>query len=73
MSMGISTPEGQKVVFSNPDNGTDFCRQNAKKHLKVGRRYTVNKISIGEWSSIVEFKNRGLQGKWFNTSLFEND
>ena len=65
--MDIYSPQGTKVIFDNPDAGYDYDQEIAKKHLTVGKVYTVDFTEVRDSSTtihLIGFK----QG--FNSCLF---
>lgn len=47
MTMNIYAKYGDQVVFLHPNNGYSYDERNAKKHLKVGQVYTVDRTEVG--------------------------
>ena len=70
MNMSLDTPEGDKIIFSNPNSGYVLDQESCEKYLKVNEEYTVDFIDIGSWSSEVYLKE--IPNKSFNTVMFEN-
>lgn len=59
-TMNIYSEEGDKVVFAFPDNGYDSDIEKCKKHLVVGRTYTIDYTEVGGSHTdvhLVEFPN----------------
>lgn len=69
--MRLTTKPGDGVIFSHPENGYDSDQQQCVLHKLVqGKRYTVERLSVGSFTSAVELKER--RGHHFNTVHFEN-
>lgn len=66
-AMNIYAKEWDKVVFHG-EGGYPKERENARSVLTVDQTYTVNKVSVGNFSSDVELKE--FLGMWWNTVLF---
>lgn len=68
--MNIETwKEGSKVKFTG-EGGYPGDQIAAKKHLTVGKIYTVSHVHIADWSSEVFLKEIDERG--FNTVQFED-
>lgn len=67
MSMDIYSKPGTKIVFTG-ENGSDWDKEHAFKHLEVGKEYTVKSIEVGGWSSLLELEE--VPGVRFNTVHF---
>ena len=61
----------KQMIFTGADDIQAKYAGNAdpRDFFEEGEVLTVNDINIGNWSSMVEFKN--FSGKWFNTVCFE--
>jgi hypothetical protein len=67
--MSIRAPRGTKVKLVHPNAGYDPDVARAKKHLTVGKVYTVNYAITYSWNTdvyLVEIPNVA-----FNSSMFE--
>ena len=62
--------KGAKVVFSHPDNGYPHHRETARKHLKVGATYTVDRTYVGSLHTDVYLQ--GVDGIAFNSVHFDD-
>lgn len=69
-SMNINAHYGTKVIFSNPNSGYEYDQELAKKHLTVGKTYTVNHVDIHSWHTHVYLQE--IPGVAFNSVLFDN-
>lgn len=69
-TMDIYTPIGSKVIFSFPNNGTEYEQNIAKKYLILNKEYTIEKIEIGSWHTDVFLKE--IKNISFNSVLFSN-
>lgn len=66
--MDIYAKKGHKVIFKYPDNGYTPDQEQAKKYLKVGETYTVNKTEVHSSTADVELIE--IPGQYFNSVLF---
>lgn len=66
-SLGMAD-EGEQVRFLDR-NGYDGELKMAREFFAEGDLATVERVSIGGWSSSYLFKEHGRQ--WFNTVMFE--
>lgn len=67
--MPIDTPEGTKVVFAYPKNGTSGDQAHAQRlGLKEGDEYTVEDTEAGGFSTTLWL--REFPGERFNTVNF---
>ncbi|MFD2658561.1 hypothetical protein [Gracilibacillus thailandensis] len=62
-------PTGRKVRFLN-ENGYEFDKEHARKHINEGDILTVKEIYVGRSSSEVEFEE--IPNQKFNTVMFED-
>ncbi len=69
MSMHIYEQPGRKIVFAHPQAGNRADQEIAKKYLKVGETYTVEKTVIGTWATSVYLKEVPKIG--FNSMMFD--
>lgn len=69
MSINVRASPGTKVIFSNPDAGYVIDQENAREHLKVGKKYTVAYTRVRSWHTDVFLKE--VDGVSFNSVLFE--
>lgn len=53
--MNIYAKQGHKVIVTEHtiDNGNEIDMQLAKKHLKVGGKYTVASTQVHRWRTLV--------------------
>jgi hypothetical protein len=68
--MNIYALEGHKVKCSTFDAGYEYDKEEAKKHLELGKEYTVQYTDVDSWSTDVvldEFPNIK-----FNSVFFED-
>lgn len=68
--MDIYAKNGDRVVFRHPDAGYPHHSRKAKKLLKAGQTYTVERTDVGGFHTdvyLVEFPGEG-----FNSVLFED-
>ena len=70
--MDIYSKKGTKVIVTKETikNGYDYVEEHAKKHLKIGEQYTIEKTVVSGWSTEVylqEFPNER-----FNSVTFKN-
>jgi len=65
--MDIYSKHGTKVIFDSPTNGYPHQQENAKKHLIVGKVYTVDFTEVHSSSTDVYLV--GVPGS-FNSVLF---
>jgi|SRR6185312_12762385 len=68
-SMDIQSPPGTIIKFVG-NGGSTAEQEDAKKHLKVGATYEIEKIEIGNWRTDVWLE--GFPGVAFNSVMFEN-
>lgn len=68
-AMNIYAKEGDEVIFQG-EGGYPKEREKARSILTIDKTYTVNKVSVGNFSSDVELKE--FLGQWWNTVLFED-
>ena len=66
--MDIYAPHGTKVIFDEPNNGRPFHQDTAKKHLIVGKVYTVDFTEV--FNSSTDVYLVGLPNVGFNSVLF---
>lgn len=66
--MDIYSPKGTKVIFDMPDAGYPYHQEIAKKHLVVGKVYTVDYTEVHSCSTDVYLV--GLPDVAFNSVLF---
>lgn len=45
-TLNIHAHRGTKVVFSHPDAGYPHDQETARKHLKVGKKYTIKRTKV---------------------------
>lgn len=73
-SMRLDTEPGRKVKVISKDgkvlNGYTHHQEQVLLYLKLNKAYTVKEITVGDWSSTVEFKE--VPGQRFNTVCFYN-
>ena len=69
-SMDINAKEGTLVRFTGK-GGYDYDREKANRHLAVGSVYTVDKVDIDPWSSVVYLKE--TPKICFNSVMFIED
>ena len=67
--MDIYAKKGTKVIFSNPEGGYDPHIETAKKHLEVGKEYTVDHTEVGDFHTDVYLEE--VPKVAFNSCLFE--
>jgi hypothetical protein len=68
--MNIYALEGHKVKCSTFDAGYDYDKEVAKKHLELGKEYTIHYTIVDSWSTdvfLTEFPNIK-----FNSVFFED-
>lgn len=72
MSMNIHTEPGERVIVTRQglENGFDYDRKLAKRHLIEGMEYTVEKTKFGEYRTSVFLKE--IPRMSFNSVHFEN-
>lgn len=68
--MNIYAKSGHKVIFKHPNYGYENDQETARKHLKVGGKYTVENTSVDTWKTDVYLKE--VPGIAFNSVLFED-
>lgn len=66
-TLGMARP-GELVSFLDA-NGYQAERDHARSYFTKGQELTVERISIGGFSSSYTFKEE--KGRWFNTVMFE--
>lgn len=66
-SLNINAKPGTKVIYLGK-NGYDSEREFANKFLKKEKEYTVSRIDIGNWSSLIYLDE--IPGKGFNSVMF---
>lgn len=59
---------GQTVVFAFPNNGTRYDQDKCSKLLKVGQKYILNHIDMG--NSYTNVSLLGFPGQVFNSVMF---
>jgi hypothetical protein len=67
--MDIYSKKGTKVIFNHPQAGYSHHIETAKKYLKIGEEYTVEKTAVGHFHTDVylqEFPNIA-----FNSVMFD--
>lgn len=67
--MDIYSPEGTKVIFNHPESGYNHHIETAKKHLEVGKEYTIDHTDVGDWHTGVYLKE--IPGVAFNSVMFD--
>lgn len=67
VSMDIYSKPGTRVRFTG-FGGYDLDQKHARQHLMIGSTYTVSKIDVSDWSSMVHL--REVPGNGFNTVMF---
>ena len=67
--MEINAPKETKVIFAHPNSGYSGDQERARKHLKVGATYTVERTEIHSWSTSVYLKE--VPGVGFNSVHFK--
>ena len=74
--MDIYSTQGTKVIFSNPIWGYESDQEIAKKNLKIGSEYTIEKTNIWSSHTLVYLKefpwiefNSVMFTDWKNTIL----
>jgi hypothetical protein len=67
--MDIYSPEGTKVIFNHPQSGYNHHIETAKKHLEVGKEYTVDHTYVGDWHTDVYLKE--IPEVAFNSVMFD--
>jgi hypothetical protein len=70
-TMNIYATPGTRIVFKYPNNGHPDDRDRVMLALQVGQTYTVQKTSVGDWSSSVTLTE--VPGVAFNTVMFDNE
>lgn len=70
MSMNIFSRCGDKVVFNHPNAGYDHHQKTARKHLVVGKVYTVNFTVVSSWHTDVYLQE--VPNVMFNSVLFDD-
>ena len=68
--MDIYSIKGTKIIFKHESNGYKSHQETARKHLKLGAVYTVNRTDIGESHTDVYVEE--LPNVAFNSVMFEN-
>lgn len=68
--MNIFAGNGDTVVFSHPDYGTDYDKDLASRVLEIGKTYTVVRIDI--YSSFSYMKLAEFPNLIFNPIMFED-
>ena len=68
-TMNCCAPQGTRVRFAYPENGSERDRNKAARFLSVGRVYTVDRTHRFETVTDVWFMEH--LGYAFNTLLFE--
>ena len=68
--MEIFTPKDKKVELKTFNAGYPSQAQLVKKHLEIGKQYTVEKTIVHDWSSEVYLKE--FPDISFNTVFFKN-
>jgi len=68
--MDIYAEPGTKVRFAYPDNGYDFHKKVAAKHLTEGEIYTVKITDVGSFHTDVYLNE--VPGVAFNSVMFES-
>ena len=66
--MKLDTKPGEKVRFLN-EGGYGHERLDAESRMTTGKVYTVERIQVGGWHSVVQLE--GVVG-WHNTVMFVN-
>ena len=69
-TMDIYSEPGSKVKFAHPDNGYQYHKDIAAKHLKVGEVYTIKITDVGSCHTDVYLKE--VPGVAFNSVMFED-
>lgn len=69
--MNIYALEGHKVKCSTLNAGYEGEKTKAKKHLEVGKSYTVDYTNVDNWSTDVFLKE--FPGIGFNSVFFEDE
>jgi len=69
--MNIYAKHGAKVVFAYPDNGYDHDIETAKKHLVVGKTYTIDHTDVYDWHTDVWLIE--VPGVRFNSVHFQDE
>ncbi len=67
--MDIKSEKGVKIVFNRPDNGYNHQKEAAKKHLEVGKEYTVVRTEISDWHTDVYLEE--VPKIAFNSVMFD--
>ena len=60
---------GSKIRFVNPLAGYDPDIATARKHLTVGKVYTLTRKKVHGWNT--EYWLKGIPGISFNSTMFE--
>jgi hypothetical protein len=68
--MNLDTKPGQKVVFNHPNDGMAYDIDLAKKHLVLGKVYTIEHILV--YPFYTEIFLEGLPCLPFNSVQFDN-
>ncbi len=69
-SMKLYAEKGHKVTVTEQSikNGYDYDKEKAEKFLKVGEIYTIEKMEVQNWSSVVTVQE--LPEERFNSVNF---
>ena len=68
--MNIYATPGSRIIFAYPENGRESDQELAKKHLKPGELYTIERTDVGDWHTDVCLTE--IPGVWFNLVHFED-
>lgn len=68
--MNIYSTKGSKIIFKHENYGYSSHQETAKKHLKLGEIYTVNRTDIGGSHTDVYLDE--VPNVAFNSVMFEN-
>lgn len=69
-TMNVNADEGDKIIFSYPENGYEYDQEKAQKHLEVGQEYTVSYTEVSGYSTAVHLKE--VPDISFNSVMFSD-
>lgn len=59
---------GDLIVYAHENNGSDYDKSLVKKHLELGKAYTVSNVNVG--GSYTDIQLSGFGGVYFNSVMF---